>query len=253
MEATLNLGSEQFNDFLRCLTNLKEVCNDVDIRSGVVRQRSNDLTCVFEMDLNPLLTDVTFAITDLRKKLDLLKTFQNQDVTINIVDQGSGESYFTFSDQYSSIKIVAPTLDFMDNKWMSEEELNNIFNMSDDELIMETDLSSIITDRIKLVTDNFNTQAIQVLFDGDKASIVAATQSRDQFAKFIEGIVTNVEFEKCSSNLSIVPFSIDHDTDVEFKMYKDPAQAVSLNKTSTTLGDIDVTVYARSAIIGDDD
>jgi len=205
------------------------------------------------MDLNPLLTDVTFAITDLRKKLDLLKTFQNQDVTINIVDQGSGESYFTFSDQYSSIKIVAPTLDFMDNKWMSEEELNNIFNMSDDELIMETDLSSIITDRIKLVTDNFNTQAIQVLFDGDKASIVAATQSRDQFAKFIEGIVTNVEFEKCSSNLSIVPFSIDHDTDVEFKMYKDPAQAVSLNKTSTTLGDIDVTVYARSAIIGDDD
>jgi len=253
MEATLNLDSEQFNDFLRCLTNLKEVCNDVDIRSGVVRQRSNDLTCVFEMDLNPLLTDVTFAITDLRKKLDLLKTFQNQDVTINIVDQGSGESYFTFSDQYSSIKIVAPTLDFMDNKWMSEEELNNIFNMSDDELIMETDLSSIITDRIKLVTDNFNTQAIQVLFDGDKASIVAATQSRDQFAKFIEGIVTNVEFEKCSSNLSIVPFSIDHDTDVEFKMYKDPAQAVSLNKTSTTLGDIDVTVYARSAIIGDDD
>ena len=205
------------------------------------------------MDLNPLLTDVTFAITDLRKKLDLLKTFQNQDVTINIVDQGSGESYFTFSDQYSSIKIVAPTLDFMDNKWMSEEELNSIFNMSDDELIMQTDLSSIITDRIKLVTDNFNTQAIQVLFDGDKASIVAATQSRDQFAKFIEGIVTNVEFEKCSSNLSIVPFSIDHDTDVEFKMYKDPAQAVSLNKTSTTLGDIDVTVYARSAIIGDDD
>jgi len=253
MEATLNLDSEQFNDFLRCLTNLKEVCNDVDIRSGVVRQRSNDLTCVFEMDLNPLLTDVTFAITDLRKKLDLLKTFQNQDVTINIVDQGSGESYFTFSDQYSSIKIVAPTLDFMDNKWMSEEELNSIFNMSDDELIMQTDLSSIITDRIKLVTDNFNTQAIQVLFDGDKASIVAATQSRDQFAKFIEGIVTNVEFEKCSSNLSIVPFSIDHDTDVEFKMYKDPAQAVSLNKTSTTLGDIDVTVYARSAIIGDDD
>ena len=253
MEATLNLNSEDYMDFLRCLTNLKEVCNDVDIRSGVVRQRSNDLTSVFEMDLNPLLTDVTFAITDLRKKLDLLKTFQNQDVTIKIVDNGSGDSYFVFSDQYSSIKFVAPTLDFMDNKWMSEEELNNIFNMSDDELILEVDLSSIITDRIKLVTDNFNTQAIQVIFVGEEASIVASTQSKDQFAKFVEGITTNVVFEQASSNLSTVPFSIDHDTDVEFKMYKDPNQAVSLNKASTTLGDINFNVYARSAIVSDDD
>jgi len=205
------------------------------------------------MDLNPLLTDVTFAITDLRKKLDLLKTFQNQDVTIKIVDNGSGDSYFVFSDQYSSIKFVSPTLDFMDNKWMSEEELNNIFTMSDDELILEVDLSSIITDRIKLVTDNFNTQAIQVIFIGEEASIVASTQSKDQFAKFVEGITTNVVFEKASSNLSTVPFSIDHDTDVEFKMYKDHAQEVSLNKASTTLGDIDFNVYSRSSIVSDDD
>jgi hypothetical protein len=205
------------------------------------------------MDLSPLLTDVTLAVTDLKKKLDLLKTFQNQDVNIEIVDNGNGNSHFTFSDQYSSIKFVSPTLEFMDNKWMSDDELENIFNMSDDELILQTDLSSIITDRIRLVTENFNTQAIQVIFEGEKASIVASTQSKDQFAKFIEDITTNVVFENCSSNLSTVPFSIDHDTDVEFKMYKDPNQAVSLNKTSTTLGDIDINVYARSAIVGDED
>jgi len=204
------------------------------------------------MDLSPLLTDVTLAITDLKKKLDLLKTFQNQDVNIEIVDNGNGNSHFIFSDQYSSIKFVSPTLEFMDNKWMSDDELQNIFSMSDDELILQTDLSSIITDRIRLVTENFNTQAIQVIFDAETASIVASTQSKDQFAKFIEGIATNVVFENCSSNLSTVPFSIDHDTDVEFKMYKDPNQAVSLNKTSTTLGDIDINVYARSAIVGDE-
>jgi hypothetical protein len=225
----------------------------VDIRSGVIRQRSNDLTSVFEMDLSPLLTDITLAITDLKKKLDLFKTFQNQDVSILIVDNGNGNSYFRFSDQYSSIKFISPTLDFMDNKWMSEEELHNIFDMTEDELILETDISSIITDRIRLITDNFNTQAIQIIFDGEEASIVAATQSKDQFAKFIEGITTNVVFENCSSVLSTVPFSIDHDTDVEFKMYKDPNQPVSLNKITTTLGDIDINVYARSAIVGDED
>lgn len=254
MEATVNLDSENLNDFLRCLTNLREVCNDVDIRSGVVRQRSNDLTSVFEMDLTPLLTaDATFAITDLKKKLDLLKTFQNQDINLEIVDNGAGDSYFKFSDQYSSIKFIAPTLEFMDNKWMSDEELQNIFSMNEDDLIMQTEISSIITDRIKLVTDNFNTEAIQVIFTGEEASIVASTQSRDQFAKFIEGIPTNVILENSSSNLTTVPFSIDHDTDVVFKMFKDPNQAVSLNKISTTLGDIDISVYARSSIMSDED
>jgi len=118
---------------------------------------------------------------------------------------------------------------------------------------MQTEISSIITDRIKLVTDNFNTEAIQVIFTGEEASIVASTQSRDQFAKFIEGIPTNVILENSSSNLTTVPFSIDHDTDVIFKMYKDPNQAVSLNKISTTLGDIDISVYARSSIMSDED
>ena len=252
MESTVNLDSEQFNDFLRCLTNLKEVCNDVDIREGVIRQRSNDLTSVFEMDLSPLLTNITLAITDLKKKLDLFKTFQNQDVSIQIVDNEES-SYFVFSDQYSSIKFISPTLDFMDNKWMSDEELQNIFNMTEDELILESDISSIITDRIRLITDNFNTQAIQIIFNGEEASIVASTQSKDQFAKFIEGITTNVVFENSSSVLSTIPFSIDHDTDVEFKMYKDPNQPVSLNNIKTTLGDIDISVYSRSAIVSDED
>ncbi len=29
----LNLNAEQFSDFLRCITNLKEECNDIDIGS----------------------------------------------------------------------------------------------------------------------------------------------------------------------------------------------------------------------------
>lgn len=253
MEATINLDSEQYNDFLRCLMNLKEVCNDVDIRNGFVRQRSNDLTSVFEMDLSPLLTDATFAITDLKKKIDLFKTFLNQDVTITIVDNENGDNHFIFSDQFSSIKFISPTLEFMDNKWMDEDELQNIFNINEEELILQTELSGIITDRIKLVTENFNTQAIQILFDGEEASIVASTQSKDQFAKLVAGIITNIVLETATSILPIVPFVVDHDTDVEFRMYKDPNQEIALNKTSTTLGDIDLNVYARSAIIRDED
>ena len=51
MTTTLNLDAEKYNIFLRCLTNLKEECNDIDIRGGMIRERSNDKTSIFQFDL----------------------------------------------------------------------------------------------------------------------------------------------------------------------------------------------------------
>jgi hypothetical protein len=251
MSTRISLEAEQYNDFLRCLTNLKDVCNDVDIRGGIIRQRTNGNTSIFEIDITSIVDDMTIAITDIKTKLDLLKTFQGQDVNIDIED-GPG-AHFIFSDQFSSIRIVSPTPEFVDNKFMSEEELGNIFNSTEEDLILEYDISQMITDRVSAITQNFNVEAIKVEFRGTTASIIAATQAKDQIARFISGIETNVEIENHSSNLSVIPFKIDHDTDVEFKMYKDPNQNNALNKFATTLGEIDIKIYSRSSIIEEEE
>ena len=247
---TLNLNIAEFNDFLRTLTNLKEVCNDIDIRDGFLRQRSNDKTSVFEIDMTPILPGVNMAISDIKRKLDLLKTFAGQDVTLEIV---SGEpGYFVFSDAFSSLKFIAPSLQYIDNKFMTLEELESIFIMNEDDLILEHDLTSMITERIRVITTSFNTDAIQVNFHGEEATIRAATQAKDQFAKFVDGISTNVVLEECSALLSTIPFGIDHDSDVSFQMFKDPQQDISLNKFETNLGDINFKILTRSAIVKDE-
>ncbi|MGD2072233.1 MAG: hypothetical protein PVG65_01945 [Candidatus Thorarchaeota archaeon] len=248
MEKNLTLNSEEFGDFIRCLSNLKEICNDVDIKGGIVRQRSNDNTSIFEFDLTSIITDVDIALTNLKQKIELLRTFQGQDVTLEINDD-----YFMFSDQYSSLKMIVPTMELLDNKFMSEEDLQGIFNLQEEDSILNVDLRSIITERINLVTQNFNVMAIEVKFDGESASLNTSTDSKDQHVKFIGNIETNMILKKCSAILPIVPFGVDHDTDVKFEMYKDPTQDVSLNKFSTSLGSIDLNVYSRSSIIGDDD
>lgn len=252
MTTTLNLNTEQYNDFLRCLFNLKEVCNDVDIRNGFARQRSNDKTSVFELDMTPILPDITMAISDIKRKLDLLKTFAGQEVTLTIMAEDDSP-HFVFADNFSSLKFISPTLQYIDNKFMETEELESIFSMNEDDLILEYDLTSMITERIRIITQSFNTDAIQVNFEGESAGITAATQAKDQFAKFVSNITTNVILEGCSANLSTIPFGVDHDTDVEFKMYKDPNQDISLNKFSTTLGDINMTIFTRSAIVKDEE
>jgi hypothetical protein len=247
MSTTVSLNVEEYNDFLRCLINLKEVCNDVDIRDGFLRQRSNDKTSIFEVDMSAILPGVNMAIPDIKRKLDLLKTFAGQDMEIEIEEGEAG--HFIFRDSVSTIKFMAPILDYIDNSFMSEEELNSIFVMNDEDLILEYDLSSMITERIKITTATFSAEAIQVSFEGEEASIKAATQAKDQFAKFVSGISTNVILENCSALLSTIPFGIDHDTAVVFQMFKDPNQDIALNRFDTNLGDISMKILTRSAIV----
>jgi len=251
MEKSITMSEKSYEEFLKCLTNLKDICNDIDVREGIIRQRTNDLISVFELDLKVLIEDSTFAISDLKTKLEILKTFSGQDeIVIDIVSEGN---HINFSDQYSSVKFKLPTLDFLDNKFMTVEERDKIFVMEEEDLILECDLESIITDRIRIISAAFNTKAIQVSFDGEESSISAITQGKDQSAKFLSGITTNIILENSSSNITTVPFVIEHDSDIVFKMFKDPDKPISLNKFSTNIGDVDINVYTRASIVKEDD
>ncbi len=251
MSTNLNLDAEQYNDFLRCLTNLKEECNDIDIKDGIIRERSNDKTSIFQIDMTSILTNVSMSISDIKKKLDLLKIFAGHEVNLEINDEKNG--YFTLLDQHSSLKFMSPAYQFIDNKFMTEEELNAIFNLDEDNLILEHKLDTVITERIRIITQSFNIKAIQVEFDGEQAIIKAGTQAKDQFAKFVEGITTNVVMDKCSANLGTIPFGLDHDEVIEFKMYKDPNQDISLNTFTTAIGDCDLVIFTRSSLIQDEE
>lgn len=256
MEITTSISSNDFNDFIRCLTNMKEVCNDADIRNGMLRQRTNNHTAVFEIDLTSIFEDaeVTIALTNLKQKLELLKTFQGQDVELEIVTPDDGTvGYYLFKDEHSSIRFVNPTLEFMDNKFMDEDELQSIFPYSEDNMMFTEDMGQVITDRIRIVSTQFNIETVRVSFDGESASISAQTPSKDQYANFsTEQIMLNEEMEKSSTNVSGVAFSMDHDNMIKYEMFKDPNQNVALNKFTTTIGSIDVTVFSRSQIIDAD-
>lgn len=250
IETTVKMDSEAYNDFLGFITNIKDICMDLDIRDGLVRQRSDDKNAIFEVDLSPILPGVSMALTDLKKKLDLLKIFQGQDeVTVKINETENGSSTYTFSDNMSSIKILAPSLDFVDNKFMSSEELENIFTLNEEDLILDYDLQTMITERIRTITASFNVFAIQVNFDGEEASISSTTPAKDQHAKLVTGIISNIDIEKSSANLSIIPFSIDYDTNVLFKMYKDPAQNVCLNLFESNLGTLAIKIFTRASLV----
>jgi len=77
----VNLSMENYEQFLRCLSILKDVCNDADIRDGILRQRTNDSANVFEIDMIPIINTLDIPLVNLKQKLDLLKIFLSQSST----------------------------------------------------------------------------------------------------------------------------------------------------------------------------
>ena len=110
MENQVNLDATKYDEFLRVLLILKDICNDVDIREGFIRQRTNDSATVFEIDLTSIISNMNLPISELKNKLDIFKCFSGEEVSISTTDD-----CFIIADQYSMLKIKNPILEFMDN------------------------------------------------------------------------------------------------------------------------------------------
>lgn len=245
----VNLSMENYEQFLRCLSILKDVCNDADIHGGILRQRTNDSANVFEIDMTSVINTLDLPLVNLKQKLDLLKIFlsqnstQSQTVDITVDDDNS----FVFSDEYSSVKFEGPELDYMDNKYITTEELETIFTLNEEDVILQTDLDTNISDRMRIIAQSFNVNSTQISFTGDVALITMETQGHDQSAK----ILSNITLEQpmtCTSSLVNTPFIIDHDGKINLKMYNYQEQICS-NTFKTTISDIDITIYGRSSLI----
>jgi hypothetical protein len=249
MEETMVMNDEQTENFFRCLSILRDTCVDADIKGGLLRQRTSDKTSIFEIDLTPLITEVDLPLSNLKQKLDLFKIFSDTSVQLDVSDEN-----FSFKDEHSILLFKTPVAEYFPSEFINENELNNIFTLSEDNLLIEKELSTVITDRIKIVTQVFNTPTVQVRFNGTVAAILANVQSKDQEAQFCDNIETNnIDVGNQSTQVVAIPFLIDHDTDIYFRMYSSDQPGVVFSKFSTQLGDVDINVYTRSAMLQEDD
>jgi hypothetical protein len=135
----------------------------------------------------------------------------------------------------------------MDNKYTTEEEFQRIFTLNDQDLLLDHEIQSRISERMKIIAQGFNIVSFQVVFNGDSASIEATTTSKDQSAKIVSGIPCNQTLQ-CFSNLVTTPFTLDHDGNLNLKMYN-VQETICVNKFSMTIGDVNIFIYGRSQLI----
>lgn len=242
MENQVNLDSSKFDELLRCLLILKDNCNDADIREGFIRQRSNDNSTVFEIDLTHIISNMSLSITELKTKTDGLKVFSGQEVTITSTDEN-----FIISSQNYDWKIKRIPLEYMDNKYISSEELSKIIVLNQEDLILKYSIPKTMSDTIRVISSIFHTNSIRANFDNDKASFNSSDQSKNNHFLIAKDVLINKELNH-SSNLVITPFIIDHDGDIDFQMYESGTNII-INLFSTTIGSTNMNLYTRASLI----
>jgi len=237
----INFGKGKFSQLLRSLSIIKDLCNDCDIQNGVLRQRLNDHTCIFEMNLNSVLGKVSIPLTTLKQTLDLVKCFSKTEPKLLIEDQK-----YTFSDDFTSISFQMPYASYIDNKYISQEELETMYDLSEENLIFSCDINKVVSDRMKSVIQGFSTNSIQVEFEDNKTSIVSKSHSTDKEAKFLETESLRIFDEPSFTRFMYIPFVVDHDSDLRFFIYEKDETCIA--KIMTKIDEIDLTILTRSTL-----
>jgi len=240
------LTAKSFGNFMRCISIFKDICNDIDIKNGFVRQRTNTCSCVIELDLSPLIGNIDLPIVCLKQKIDILKTFNKCDVDIIV-----NEKSFSFVDANSKITFNNPNKSFMDNRYITTEDYNTMILLNPEDLIMICDVEKIITDRIKKISQAFDVNNIKVEFKDNKASIISNSQSKDQEAQFLKDIEVYKDLN-CNANIITIPFIIDHDGPIKMNVYEEAGEDSCISRFETKIDNIDIVIITRSPLLTDD-
>lgn len=239
MNTKLNPGS--FSHFLRCLSLVRYNSAAVDIRGGVLRQRTSGKICIFQMDLRPLISTIDICIDDVHRKLRKLTKLSKQKVSITV-----SNNKILFSSRWHTSKFNTHGIDPSNNKFITAKEFSDLYTLKEQDLVLEHVLTKNISKLMREVYNKGNVFSFEILFTGDNASITADAI----FGKKTYTLKYGIPIKRHSKGvltLDVSPFLIDHDGDVLFQMYN-TQENVYIGKFTTSIGKITINVYCKALL-----
>jgi hypothetical protein len=249
------LSKEQFREFYDFLNLIRLEFNDFWIKNGEFRARSNDRFIIVETGFS-YFTNTDYCICGLNELVKLLSRLDKKSkikVTIE-------ENYIFFNDNYQNIKIGKGNPDFIDNKFVSDKEMEEVFYKGIDkqkQLIDET-LPRAIVSNIYKMADDLNTLTISVNHEKGnllKGYICVANQSsrnessnpsaREYSIRFRRAFMRPMEMDHYFV-LNIRPFIFSkHDMNISCFISKDGRMIMTIY--TVMVRNLLINIYCRGA------
>ena len=206
--------ADSYNAFLRCLNSISEYVTDVDIRSGIIRQVDMSKTWIMEIDLTNIISEESIPIQLLKEKLKLFELLKGQDVTIDVTD-----TVYSLKDDTTKFTFTTPKLEYLDDKFMSKDEMDQRFQLKEEDLLTNFTITQQMSDRIRVTCTVFNVTALHLVYEGDTIKLATQNLSRSDKVTFMRDIPLNKSISDKVSLITFIPFTLDHDGDIDVKIY----------------------------------
>ncbi|MBM4305100.1 MAG: hypothetical protein FJ123_00035 [Deltaproteobacteria bacterium] len=245
---TVTLTARQWKSFCKVLTGLARACNDVDINEGMIRQCSNDRDAIFEVDLRPLVGGAAFTIPYFKEKLKPLKSFKS-GVTITL-----GQNQAVFSDGDSPYTILVPDRNNLDNKFMSQQEIESWLPAGYREMppLIRNRIGEKILKRIRTFLSKVHADTYKVIFVKHSASLRVERKAEGPrepgyYMEFIRDIPL---FQPTTGHgqLPSLPFkSLDWEKDIVWEVCR--REKTILIRNYGEIGAVKATIYLAGEMI----
>jgi hypothetical protein len=246
------LSASDFSDLLSFLKNIQPHFNDFCLVDGAFRSRTNNLTCVVETGF-PYLGKMNFNFGTIKKSANMLSALDKKSKIVITVDNDR----VIFADNSQEIQLPISNYEYLDNKYVSDEEMKNIFleKIDPDRLFLRESMPKTTISNINKMLRELNTISIQVkhvenvldmvcfqISEGNRGSDVQNYQ-----IKLARPLLLPLK-ENQYFNIDCMPFEFCND-EISLNFYFTKEENLIHLFYDTVMNNLFVKIYARAALI----
>lgn len=245
MSTLISFNKDNFADFMNVLSIIKGSSDVCIIKNGFLRQKNRNRTFVIQADLTKLVENNDLFMVVLDYKYNLLDPFKKRkvDVKLEIVDK-----LYEFKDEHTKVSFFKPVESIIEKEYVTKENYDKIFNLSDDNKILDIKIKDFILERLSSYQKTLGANNILLEFKGTDIvfSLSPPTDDKKKNKKnqaFIELLRTEntANIQTGWIACPIYPLLIDTE-EVSFRMHN-----VDLNGTKALAISVD-SVIGKSKI-----
>jgi len=236
-----------FSKLISGLKIVENFCNDCDIKDGKLRTKTNDRHSVVCIDFSSILPNKSLALSLMKLKLNLLKTFEldmssGSDTESSIIIEAN-DSNFEFSDNLSKMIFRKPVAGYLDNSYLAEDEFTAIANRcTEDKLLFSYNMSAYLKKRIANICEGFQVDSVKFTLLGNQARLTVETKSKDNTSKNSTEIPLNRAVDNKYFMMTNIIFKLEVTSDMNISCYM-VSDSNCMCKTTMTHYGIPITIY----------
>jgi len=243
----IELPSEKFSKFTSMLSIVSKMCTDLTIKDGIVCQSSDRRSSILNIDISGIIGESTVLISGVSSKVDLLEPFRKQSVDMSLEITNN---HYSFKDNLSKLEFTKPIEEYLNNKFISSDELRSKLMINEDENIFEYQISKFLIERLTALQRGLAASTIRFEFTGNKVDIVVSA-SDNPSSTAIGKLVTIEGLNKDVNGICVFPiqpFLLGGDHINVTGIFRGDGENILL-KLNTDINEIPINIWCIAKLV----